>query len=55
MIKISRWAMPPIPALEQERHKNLHVFKARIVYKESFRTARVVTQRNLVAWVKINK
>lgn len=46
--------MPLIPAFRKERHKNLNEFEARLVYKESFRTARVVTQRNLVAWVKIN-
>ena len=46
--------MPPIPGFRRERHKGLHEFEASLVYKESFRTARVVTERNLVAGVKIN-
>lgn len=46
--------MPPIPGFRRERHKGLHEFEARQVYKESFRTARVVTNRNLVSRAKIN-
>ena len=46
--------MPPIPAFRRERPEDHHGFEARLVYKEIFRTARVITNRNLVAGVKIN-
>ena len=46
--------MPPIPAFRRERHEDHHEFEARLVYKESCTTTRMLTQRNLVAWVKIN-
>ena len=46
--------MPPIPAFRRERHEGHHEFEASLVYKESFRKARIVTQKNLVAGVKIN-
>ena len=41
--------MPEIPALRRQRQVDLCEFKAGLVFSESFRTARAVTQKNLVS------
>jgi hypothetical protein len=41
--------MPLILALGRQRQVNLCEFEASLVYKKSSRTARAVTQRNLVS------
>ena len=41
--------MPLIPALERQRQANVCEFKARLVYRESSRIARIFTQRNPVS------
>jgi hypothetical protein len=38
--------MPLIAALGRQRQADLCVLKINLVYRESFRTARAVTQRN---------
>ena len=40
--------MPLIPALRRQRQVDLCEFEASVVYKAISRTARTVTQRNLV-------
>ena len=58
MIKNSRWAIGLFasnPHIRRERQVALYEFEASLVYKESFRTARVVTQKNPVAGGKINE
>ena len=59
MIKKSngQWVYTPsIPALRRQRQVDLYEFEARLVYKEIFRTASVVTQRNhVLGKEKINK
>jgi hypothetical protein len=39
------WCMPLIPALNRQRQVDLFEFKARLIYRASFRTSRV-TQIN---------
>ena len=41
--------VPLIPALGRQRQVDLCEFKASLVYRESSRTARTVTQRNPVS------
>ena len=41
--------MPLIPALRRQRHADLGEFEVSLVYRTSSRTARAVTQRNLVS------
>ena len=43
------WHMPLILALGRQRQSDLCEFKASLIYKVSFRTARAVTQRNPVS------
>jgi hypothetical protein len=45
--------MPLIPALERLRQADLCEFKASLDYRVSSRTARAVTQKNLVSKTKI--
>ena len=40
--------LPLIPALGKQRQVDLYEFKSNLVYKESSKTARAVTQRNSV-------
>jgi hypothetical protein len=47
------WPTPSIPALWKQRQEDLCEFEASLVYKESSRTARTVTQRNPVLEKKI--
>ena len=42
------WHTPSIPALGRQRQADLSKFEASLVYKESSRTARAITQRNPV-------
>ena len=44
--------MPLIPALGKQRQVDLSEFEASLVYKASFKTARIVTQRNPVSKTK---
>ena len=42
------WCTPLIPALGRQRQVELSEFEVSLVYKASFRTAKAVTQKNLV-------
>lgn len=43
------WGTPLIPALRKQRHADLCEFKDSLVYKANARTARTVSQKNLVS------
>ena len=49
------WHTPLIPVLRRQRRADLCEFKVSLLYKVSSRSARAVTQRDLVSKNKTNK
>lgn len=45
--------MPLVPTPGRQRQEDFYEFQARLVYKVSSRTAKAITQRNLIVKTKV--